>query len=279
MSRRSVKPPDSFNQTNDPHCLNTHNKTLPPRSTHPPSTPPATSPPAPSPSSNPWCPPTSPSDIEYTLLSIDNVFVYKTPPRPPRGHRAESWASAIWNGQLSVIGQGNRCTIKLRDTNTGELYAQCPLPPCHDQAVENAIDSSRYFVLRLDDGKGKHAFVGVGFDTRNEAFDFKSALSDFSRHLAIEQAAAAKPPLLPLDQQQSQYQLKEGETISLKLPPQKLSRIGPRSDHSGGRSAQATQGGGGSSQFISPPLDSSQIISPPPDSSQFISPPPATESK
>jgi len=29
-----------------------------------------------------------------------------------------------------------------------------------------AVDSTRYFVLRLDDGKGHHAFVGLGFQNR-----------------------------------------------------------------------------------------------------------------
>ena len=30
------------------------------------------------------------------------------------------------------------------------------------------LDSSRYFDLRMKDGRGKHAFVGLGFDERNE---------------------------------------------------------------------------------------------------------------
>lgn len=32
----------------------------------------------------------------------------------------------------------------------------------------------RYFVLRLSDGSGHHAYLGVGFEDRNDAFDFNA---------------------------------------------------------------------------------------------------------
>jgi hypothetical protein len=42
-------------------------------------------------------------------------------------------------------------------------------------------------VLRIEDGRGKHAFVGLGFNERNEAFDFNVALSDHEKYVKREQ--------------------------------------------------------------------------------------------
>lgn len=46
----------------------------------------------------------------------------------------------------------------------------------------------RYFVLRVvDSTSGRHAFLGMGFEERGDAFDFSAALSDHERHVGREQ--------------------------------------------------------------------------------------------
>ena len=51
-------------------------------------------------------------------------------------------------------------------------------------------------MLRLSDGKGRHALIGIGFNDRAQAFDFKVALQDWQNHnqeggpLALAPAAA-----------------------------------------------------------------------------------------
>ena len=40
-------------------------------------------------------------------------------------------------------------------TCTGDLFAECPIEQFPGPAVEAVTDSSRYFVLRVQDGSGK----------------------------------------------------------------------------------------------------------------------------
>ncbi|KAK6164448.1 hypothetical protein DH2020_001312 [Rehmannia glutinosa] len=128
--------------------------------------------------------------FEHTLLVVREVSVFKIPPRPTSGgYKCGEWLQSdkIWSGRLRVVSCDTRCEIRLEDPNSGELFAACFVNPGQREvAVESVLDSSRYFVLRVEDGRGKHAFLGLGFNERNEAFDFNVALSDHEKYVKRE---------------------------------------------------------------------------------------------
>ncbi|GAV73699.1 DUF1681 domain-containing protein, partial [Cephalotus follicularis] len=113
----------------------------------------------------------------------------------------------IWSGRVQVVSCGERCKIPLEDPNSRELFAACFMNPGHcEAAVESVLDSSRrVYVYKyvwltviecdgsfgemgryIEDGSRKHAFIGLGFAERNEAFDFNVALSDREKKVRRE---------------------------------------------------------------------------------------------
>ncbi|KAL5989617.1 hypothetical protein ACLOJK_010510 [Asimina triloba] len=101
--------------------------------------------------------------------------------------RADEWNvnKWAWDGALKVISKGEECIIKLEDKTTGELYARAFLRDGEPHPVEPVIDSSRYFVLRVEeniDGRLRHAFIGIGFRERTQAYDFQAALHDHMKY-------------------------------------------------------------------------------------------------
>lgn len=128
--------------------------------------------------------------FEHTLLVVREVSVFKIPPRSTSGgYKCGEWLQSdkIWSGRLRVVSCNNRCEIRLEDPNSGDLFAACFVyPGQRENAVESVLDSSRYFVLKIEDGTGKHAFIGLGFTERNEAFDFNVALSDHEKYVKRE---------------------------------------------------------------------------------------------
>jgi len=149
--------------------------------------------------------------------------VYQIPPlKNESGHRANDWDvnKWLWSGALKVTATGKLLKIILHDPATGALFATCPVAEAGSKAIDQVIDSSRYFALRIDDGKGKHAFVGLGFRDRSDAYDFNATIGDHwkgvRREMEAEEEAkafaerAASEPMRDLS-------LKEGETLSIKV--------------------------------------------------------------
>ena len=49
----------------------------------------------------------------------------------------------------------------------GKVFAVAPVRKDGPPAAEKVTDSSRYFVLRIENDKGAYAFIGVGFNQRS----------------------------------------------------------------------------------------------------------------
>ena len=80
---------------------------------------------------------------------------------------------------MKIVAKGRLAVIMLID-NANNTFAVCPVSD--DGAVERTVDSGRYFVLRIQNAQGRHAYIGIAFNERNDAFDFnvrnKSEMQD-----------------------------------------------------------------------------------------------------
>ncbi|KAL4658522.1 adaptin ear-binding coat-associated protein 2-like [Arapaima gigas] len=156
---------------------------------------------------------------ESVICVKPEVHVYRIPPRATnRGYRAADWKleEPAWSGRLRITAKGKVAFIKLEDKTSGELFAQAPVEQYPGSSVEAVTDSSRYFVVRIEDGNGRHAFIGLGFADRGDSFDFNVALQDHFKwvrqesELAKQEAAQSVAPKLDLG-------FKEGQTIKINI--------------------------------------------------------------
>lgn len=187
--------------------------------------------------------------IEHNLLRVSECFVYTIPPmKSSGGHRAEDWnlASPLATCSLSLIQHDSALLINFlssRPKNDGPkgatedfLFAQSKIKfddnPNMQHWVENVVDSSRYFVVRISDEKKKReAHIGLGFRERNDATDFKMGLMDYQKAMNREKIAEEMtknqytPEKMSSDAEEtplpevSKLSLKEGEKIHIQLPP------------------------------------------------------------
>ncbi|NXD88057.1 NECP2 protein, partial [Halcyon senegalensis] len=157
--------------------------------------------------------------------------------------RAAEWQldQPAWSGRLRITAKGKVAFIKLEDKTSGkeegrwrggwrraplstcspsslsgELFAQAPVEQFPGIAVESVTDSSRYFVIRVEDGNGRRAFIGVGFVDRGDAFDFNVALQDHFKWVR-QQSELAKEAENPDQGPKLDLGFKEGQTIKLNI--------------------------------------------------------------
>uniref|UniRef100_T2M9U2 Adaptin ear-binding coat-associated protein 1 n=1 Tax=Hydra vulgaris TaxID=6087 RepID=T2M9U2_HYDVU len=154
-------------------------------------------------------------DYERVLCAKNEVFVYKIPPRQSsRGYRASDWKldQPDWTARLRIVLLNAKVYIKFEDRNSGELFAQAPIDQYPGPVVEAVSDSSRYFVIKIQDESGRHAFIGMGFTDRGDSFDFNVALQDHFKREKNENDILTSPsvPDTPLN-----LGFKEGQTIKI----------------------------------------------------------------
>uniref|UniRef100_A0A4W2GYJ8 NECAP endocytosis associated 2 n=1 Tax=Bos indicus x Bos taurus TaxID=30522 RepID=A0A4W2GYJ8_BOBOX len=132
--------------------------------------------------------------------------------------RAAEWQldQPSWSGRLRITAKGQVAYIKLEDRTSGELFAQAPVDQFPGTAVESVTDSSRYFVIRIEDGNGRRAFIGIGFGDRGDAFDFNVALQDHFKWVK-QQCEFAKQAQNPDQGPKLDLSFKEGQTIKLNI--------------------------------------------------------------
>ena len=173
----------------------------------------------------------STNDEMYESVGLvkPEVNVYVIPPRQSttRKHRAADWKldSPNYLCRLKIISKGDKCLIRLEDRNTGAHFATCPIESYPSIAVETVEDSTRYFVVRVQNDNGQQAFLGLGFADRSDSFDFNVALQDHFKYLKQKKqfadedrstmttnSSSEQAPTPKLD-----LSFKEGQTIKINL--------------------------------------------------------------
>lgn len=151
-----------------------------------------------------------PEVIERVRCVINDAHVFKLPPaQTAGGWRGADWDQEVWQGMVKVVERGELTVVLLVDRNTGAIFAVCPVK---DGAVDRCIDSSRYFVVRVENANGRHMFIGMAFNERNDAFDFNTSLEDSRKERELE-----KNPVQAVQAPAKDYRLKEGEKIKVKI--------------------------------------------------------------
>jgi len=225
------------------------------------------------------------SAIQRVLFIAPKVHVYQIPPATStKGYQASSWTAdnnkmQIFTARLRIIetsipperDDGDEkvsTSILLEDSKSGDLFAAAPYTS--ERAVEQALDSSRFFAITVM-GEGRKAVLGMGFEERSEAFDFSIALQDARKALGFDAASSGSAGAKAKAKKEAEepkrdFSLKEGQTISINLGGLKGRRPRPESEKSPGE--QKTE------------QEALFSIAPPPGSggAPFLPPPPSAKS-
>lgn len=177
-----------------------------------------------------------PDAIQRVLFIASSVHVYNIPPLTSnKGYLAAHWTAdsnkrQIFTARLRVLetaipdldgGESLSTEILLEDPATGQLFAGAPYTDAG--AVEAALDSGRFFAVRVVGGGGRKAVLGIGFEERGEAIDFGITLQEVRKVQGIDVEAGRKgmggkkAVDKELVKEKKDLSLKEGETIHVDI--------------------------------------------------------------
>ncbi|KAK2163568.1 hypothetical protein LSH36_77g03006, partial [Paralvinella palmiformis] len=86
------------------------------------------------------------------------------------GRLSDEMADTEYESVLCIKNEVFVYQIPARTSNRGYSYPGI--------AVEQVLDSSRYFVIRIQDDSGRKAFIGIGFADRGDSFDLLVSMQD-----------------------------------------------------------------------------------------------------
>jgi adaptin ear-binding coat-associated protein 1/2 len=170
--------------------------------------------------------------IQRILFIAPSVHVYNIPPLSSlKGYVAASWTAdnnkrQIFTARLRILetaiptpndDETVKTDILLEDPSNGQLFAAAPYTV--KEVVEQVVDSSRFFALRVQGEGGRKAVLGIGFEERSEAFDFSVALQEVRKTLGIEDDSKAGGKKVEKEKvaEKKDFSLKEGETIKIQF--------------------------------------------------------------
>ena len=179
--------------------------------------------------------------IQRILFLCSKVHIYSIPPLTSnKGYTASTWtendnARQIFTARLRILetaipppasapsGATEKLSVELllEDPATGDLFAGAPYQDKH--VVEAAIDSSRFFAIRVVGDGGRKATLGMGFEERSDAIDFGICLQECRKVLGYESTpqgvgkAADRSGKREEKVEKRDWSLKEGETIKVDI--------------------------------------------------------------
>lgn len=224
-----------------------------------------------------------PEAIQRVLFISPSVHIYQIPPlSSTKGYQAASWtennnARQIFTARLRVLetaiplldgsGESLSAEILFEDPSNGDLFAAAPYKEI--SVVEAALDSSRFFAVRVQGEGGRKAVLGIGFEERGEAIDFGISLQEVRKvwGLQDEGKKGGRAVKKEAETTKRDFSLKEGEMIHVDLGIKARGRkeaIGEKDEKEQNKALFSIAppppppyvgkgGGGGSVPFLPPP--------------------------